>query len=215
LSGTPDTIGFAIDLSRDLTALDSASIAAFGRTVIADSLAEMVVVVTVIPLAFRAFAKVVAPHAPRSEFAFLLMVAVVCAFATRVLGVYYLVGAFLVGVAAQQFRVQSPAMSSEKMVHALEAFGSVFIPFYFVRAGTQIDPAEIDMVSLWTALILIVVFIPVRIALTTLHRRVPSRDSWREGRRVATALLPTLMFTLVVTEYSRLDTGLQGSLRKP
>ena len=51
-------------------------------------------------------------------------------------GVYYLLGAFLVGVAAQRFRAKLPALSSEKMVDALEAFGSVFIPFYFFVAGT-------------------------------------------------------------------------------
>ncbi|HEV2643708.1 MAG TPA: cation:proton antiporter, partial [Candidatus Elarobacter sp.] len=87
------------------------------------ALAAMIGVIVIIPLAFRFFAAVVAPHAPKSEFAFLLMVAVVCAYATRRLGVYYLVGAFLVGIAAQRFRGDNPAMSSEKMVDALESFG--------------------------------------------------------------------------------------------
>ncbi|MGH7668568.1 MAG: cation:proton antiporter, partial [Gemmatimonadaceae bacterium] len=56
----------------------------------------MLLIVAFIPFAFRVFATRIAPFAPRSEFAFLLMVAVVCAYATRILGVYYLVGAFLV-----------------------------------------------------------------------------------------------------------------------
>jgi hypothetical protein len=46
----------------------------------------------VLPPLFRWFAVRVAPFAPKSEFAFLLMVAMVCASATRALGVYYLVG---------------------------------------------------------------------------------------------------------------------------
>jgi hypothetical protein len=102
------------------------------------AIVAMAGVVIIIPLAFRLFASTVAPYAPKSEFAFLLMVAVVCAYATRLLGVYYLVGAFLVGVAAQRFRASHPAMSSERMVDALESFGSVFIPFYFFHAGTGI-----------------------------------------------------------------------------
>jgi Kef-type K+ transport system membrane component KefB len=76
------------------------------------SLAALLVV---IPLAFRFFARFVAPYAPKSEFAFLLGVAVVTAIATRALGVYYLLGAFLVGVSAQRFRTHLPALSSEKL----------------------------------------------------------------------------------------------------
>ena len=110
---------------------------------LAIAIAAMIAVVLFIPLAFRFFAAVVAPYAPRSEFAFLLMVAVVSAYATRRLGVYYLVGAFLVGVAAQRFRGEHPAMSSERMVDALESFGSVFIPFYFFYAGTEISRDQV------------------------------------------------------------------------
>ena len=61
-------------------------------------------------------------RAPRSEFAFLLMLAVVAAYISKALGVYYLVGAFLVGAAAQSFRERLPALSSESLVHAVEAF---------------------------------------------------------------------------------------------
>ncbi|MDP3910459.1 MAG: cation:proton antiporter, partial [Gemmatimonadales bacterium] len=72
--------------------------------------------IVLLPIAFRLFAVRIVPHAPKSEFAFLLMVAVVCAFVTRRLGVYYLVGAFVVGVTAQRFRERLPAMASEQML---------------------------------------------------------------------------------------------------
>ena len=147
----------------------------------------MVLIVAFIPFAFRVFARRIAPFAPRSEFAFLLMVAVVCAYATRTLGVYYLVGAFLVGVAAQRFRMQLPAMSSEKMVDALEAFGSVFIPFYFFAAG------------------LLVVVTPLRILSVTLHRRLALREPFAQSRRIGIALVPTLVFTLVLSSILQLD----------
>jgi Kef-type K+ transport system membrane component KefB len=167
---------------------------------LAFAVAAMLGVVIVIPVAFRLFARLVAPHAPRSEFAFLLMVAIVCSYATTRLGVYYLVGAFLVGIAAQRFRSELPAMSSEKMVDALESFGSVFIPFYFFHAGTEIVREQITVRAMIIGLILIIVLIPCRIAITTLQRRLALRDSMASARRVGIALVPTLVFTLVITD---------------
>lgn len=162
------------------------------------SIAAMAGVIVVIPLAFRGFASLVAPHAPRSEFAFLLMVAVVCAYATRLLGVYYLVGAFLVGVAAQRFRANHPAMSSEKMVDALESFGSVFIPFYFFHAGTEIVGEDITFRAIAIGLLLVVTLVPIRIAVISLHRKVALNESFSVSRRVGSAMIPTLVFTLVI-----------------
>jgi Kef-type K+ transport system membrane component KefB len=162
------------------------------------SIAAMAGVVVVIPLAFRGFASVVAPHAPRSEFAFLLMVAVVCAYATRLLGVYYLVGAFLVGVAAQRFRASHPAMSSERMVDALESFGSVFIPFYFFHAGTEIVGEHITFRAIAIGVLLVAILVPVRIGVISLHRKLALGESFAVSRRVGSAMVPTLVFTLVI-----------------
>jgi Kef-type K+ transport system membrane component KefB len=174
---------------------------------LAFAVAAMLGVVIIIPLAFKLFARLVAPHAPRSEFAFLLMVAIVCAYATRRLGVYYLVGAFLVGIAAQRFRSELPAMSSEKMVDALESFGSVFIPFYFFHAGTEIARDQITWRALAIGLALIVLLIPLRIAITVAQRRFALRDHAAAARRVGIALVPTLVFTLVLTDILNTDFG--------
>lgn len=165
----------------------------------------MVLIVAFIPFAFRVFAKRIAPFAPRSEFAFLLMVAVVCAYATRTLGVYYLVGAFLVGVAAQRFRMQLPAMSSEKMVDALEAFGSVFIPFYFFAAGTHVELGQLGWLAAAAASGLVLVVTPLRVFSVTAHRRVALRETFAQSRRIGIALVPTLVFTLVLSSILQLD----------
>lgn len=165
--------------------------------------AAMLAIVLFIPLAFRLFAGLVAPYAPRSEFAFLLMVAVICAYATRKLGVYYLVGAFAVGVAAQRFRARLPAMSSEKMVDALEAFGSVFIPFYFFNAGSHIDHRELGWKALAVGLGFLAVCVPLRVVVTVLHRRLALGDAIASARRVGVAMVPTLVFTLVLAEILR------------
>jgi Kef-type K+ transport system membrane component KefB len=167
------------------------------------AIAAMAALVLIIPLAFRMFAKLVAPYAPRSEFAFLLMVAVLCAYATRWLGVYYLVGAFLVGVAAQRFRERMPAMSSEKMIDALEAFGSVFIPFYFFAAGMHIDHRELGWPALVAGLAFLIVCVPLRIIATSVHRRFVLAETSDKSRRIAIAMVPTLVFTLVLAEILR------------
>ncbi len=176
---------------------------------LAFAVAAMIVVVTIIPLMFRLFARLVAPHAPRSEFAFLLMVAIVCAYATTRLGVYYLVGAFLVGIAAQRFRSELPAMSSEKMVDALESFGSVFIPFYFFHAGTEIVRDQITTRAIVIGLLLIILLIPIRVGITMLQRRSFLNDSTAVARRIGVALVPTLVFTLVIVDILNINFGVE------
>jgi len=183
---------------------------------LAIALAAMAGVVVLIPLAFRGFALLVAPYAPRSEFAFLLMVGVACAYATRLLGVYYLVGAFLVGVAAQRYRGAHPAMSSEKMIDALESFGSVFIPFYFFHAGTEIVPANISWRAFLVGMLLVATFVPLRVIVIGLHRRLALAEAFATARRVGSAMVPTLVFTLVIlgilTEQYALPSVMAGAL---
>jgi len=107
---------------------------------LATSTLLLVVMIMVLPLAFRLFAVRIVPFAPKSEFAFLLMVAVLCAFVTRWLGVYYLVGAFVVGITAQRFREHLPAFASEQQLHAVQTvlgqlFGSLAADLLDHQAG--------------------------------------------------------------------------------
>jgi Kef-type K+ transport system membrane component KefB len=117
--------------------------------------------------------------------------------------VYYLVGAFVVGVAAQRFRSRLPAMSSEKMVDALEAFGSVFIPFYFFNAGLHVRPSELSFTALGLGVTLLIVAVPIRVYLTAVHRRWALGETIASARRIGTALVPTLVFTLVLADILR------------
>lgn len=176
------------------------------------SLAAMAAVVIVIPLAFHIFATLIAPYAPKSEFAFLLLVGIACAYATRLLGVYYLVGAFLVGVAAQRFRAKHPAMTSEKMVDALEAFGSVFIPFYFFHAGTEILAEHISWSAAAVGVLLVTVLVPLRVGVISVHRKIVLKESLGVSRRVGSAMIPTLVFTLVILAILVEQFDLSGTL---
>lgn len=178
--------------------LQSTSASQLGQSVLA-----LTALIVILPPLFRWFAARIAPYAPRSEFAFLLMVAVVCASATRRLGVYYLVGAFVVGLAARQFRERLPAMSSERMLGAVEAFASFFVPFYFFKAGLGVSSEELDISALLTGLAFLLVCVSIRLGEVSLHRWLALREPSRVSLRIGVALLPTLVFTLVMADILR------------
>ncbi len=163
----------------------------------------LALLLAMLPFVFRAFATGIAPHAPRSEFAFLLMVGVLAAYVTRLLGMYYLVGAFVVGVTAQRFRGRFPAFASEPMLHALEVFASFFVPFYFFGAGLDLHSADFGLDSVLLGLVFLGVAFPVRVGVVALHRRLVLREPLARGARVALPLVPTLVFTLVLAAILR------------
>ncbi|HSB53374.1 MAG TPA: cation:proton antiporter, partial [Gemmatimonadales bacterium] len=162
------------------------------------STAVLVSMILLLPVLFRAFARFVVPHAPKTEFAFLLMVAVLCAVITRQLGVYYLVGAFIVGMVAQRFREQLPAMASERMLDAVEAFASIFVPFYFFHAGLVLRREDFTFTALGLGAVFLLVAVPPRILLVSLHRRLRFGERFADSLRVGVPMLPTLVFTLVI-----------------
>jgi Kef-type K+ transport system membrane component KefB len=167
------------------------------------SLLVLAGIIALVPLAFRAFAALVVPFAPRSEFAFLLMIAVVCAFVTRELGVYYLVGAFVVGMAAQRFREKLPAIGSEQMIHAVGMFASFFVPFYFFNAGLQLRREDLSLPAIGYGAAFLVAMVPLRIGSVILHRRLALREGRGTSLRIAVSMLPTLVFGLVIAEILR------------
>lgn len=164
-----------------------------------------------IPPAMRLFARHVAPHAPRTEFAFLMMLAVVCAYVTKKLGVYYLVGAFLVGLSARRFRDRMPALSSDRLIATVEEFAIVFGPFYFFQAGGGLSIGDFD----WTALAYglgLLALLPLRVGLVAGLQTASEGIAWPERRRIGIALLPTLVFSLVLLGILREEQGLTGPL---
>jgi Kef-type K+ transport system membrane component KefB len=176
----------------------------------------IVAMIAVLPTVFRWLASAVIPHAPNSEFGFLLMVAAACAIITRQLGVYYLVGAFAVGMAAQEFRRKLSISASERMFGAVEAFAALFVPFYFFHAGLALEREDVGLAALGLGLAFTLVAIPFRLGLTVLHRRWRLRESMRESLRVGVPMLPTTVFTLVLAEILRerfqIDPALFGGL---
>jgi Kef-type K+ transport system membrane component KefB len=103
-------------------------------------------------------------------------------------------------------------MSSEKMVDALESFGSVFIPFYFFHAGTEIVSDQITIRAILIGLVLVIVLVPIRVAVISLHRKIALKERFKVSRRVGSAMVPTLVFTLVIVGLLNERFGLSGDL---
>jgi Kef-type K+ transport system membrane component KefB len=173
------------------------------------SLAAMVLV---LPPTFRVFSRVIAPFAPKTEFTFLVIVALLCAFITRELGVYYLVGAFVVGLTAVRLRKDLPELSSEKLLGAVELFASFFIPFYFLKAGLHLRAENFTWSALGIAAVLLFVVLPVRVLHVAWHRKLALNESWWVGTRIGAAAIPTLVFTIVIAEILQQQFGLSPEL---
>jgi Kef-type K+ transport system membrane component KefB len=165
--------------------------------------AALVGMIAVLPVVFQVFARWVVPHAPRSEFAFVLMIAVVCAIVTRELGVYYLVGAFVVGMTAWRFRTRLPSIASADLVRSVELFASFFVPFYFFHAGLELTADDFSPGAFALGAVFLALALPLRLLMVVGHRGVSLRESPRAGFRIALALSPTLVFTLVLAQILR------------
>jgi Kef-type K+ transport system membrane component KefB len=174
--------------------------------------AAMVALLVGLPLMFIALGRWVMPHAPGSEFSLLVMVGMVAAFITYKLGVYYLVGAFIAGLTARLLHERMPRLASTGNIHALRLFATFFVPFYFFHAGTTISRDALSWDALATGLAITAVMVPLRIALVWLQRRVLFRESNQSTIRVAVALSPTLVFTLVIADVLHARFAIPGAL---
>ncbi|MCD9086189.1 cation:proton antiporter [Stenotrophomonas sp. SY1] len=156
-----------------------------------------------LPLLFIGLGRWVAPHAPGSEFSLLVMVGMLAAYITYALGVYYLVGAFIAGLVARLLQQRMPSLASHENLHALRLFASFFVPFYFFNSGTKVPSEALSFEALGLGLVITLVVLPLRIAVIWLQRRMLFGESFRSSLRVALALSPTLIFTLVLAAIMR------------
>jgi Kef-type K+ transport system membrane component KefB len=152
-----------------------------------------------LPLVLRGYARFIAPFAPNTEFAFLIMVALLTGTLTRALGTYYLVGAFMVGLVAQRFRASLPSLSSERLLYALKLFAFFFMPFYFFHAGQAFGAIELSWVGVAVGAGLLVLIVPLRVLLAWAQLRWVLGESLDKHRDVAVALLPNLVFGVVIS----------------
>lgn len=156
-----------------------------------------------LPLLFIGLGRMVIPHARGSEFSLLMMVGIIAAFLTYQLGVYYLVGAFLAGFVAKLLRVRMPTLASDENLHAIRMFASFFIPFYFFYKGMGVPGGALSIEALGLGAALTLVALPLRVGSVWLQRRLIKGESAAGSLRVAAALTPTLIFTLVLASILR------------
>jgi len=159
--------------------------------------------IAVMPLLFLALGRWVVPYAPGSEFSLLLMVGLICAVITETLGVYYLVGAFVAGLVARSLSKRMTTLASAENLDAIRLFASFFIPFYFFHNGLGVPSAALISASLLYGFVLAACLIPVRLAVVWLQSRFMQHRGHRGSFRVAIALTPTLIFTLLIAEILR------------
>jgi Kef-type K+ transport system membrane component KefB len=167
------------------------------------SSAALAAMVVVLPILFIVLGRLVVPYAPGSEFSLLLMVGLISAYLTYKLGVYYLVGAFLAGFIARLLRDRMPQLASDDNLHAISLFASFFVPFYFFHKGMGVPAGAFSWEALKYGLMLTFILLPLRIGVVWLQRRFIEHESAMASLRVATALSPTLIFTLVLATILR------------
>jgi Kef-type K+ transport system membrane component KefB len=158
----------------------------------------LVLLIVLTPIVFLALGKYVVPYAPGSEFSLLLMVAIICAVISKGLGVHFLVGAFVAGMVAGLLRDRMTTLASDTNLQAVRLFSSFFVPFYFFNEGLEVPAGALVWKALLYGLGLSLVVLPIRIGKDWLESHIFARRTARSGICVAVALVPTLIFTLVI-----------------
>jgi Kef-type K+ transport system membrane component KefB len=167
------------------------------------SSAALLAMIVGLPMLLTLLVRVVVPHAPGSEFSLLVMVGLISAYCTYQLGVYYLVGAFLAGFIARLLRQRLPRLASHENLHAIQMFASFFVPFYFFHKGLSVPGGALTLDALWLGLAFTLVVLPLRVGMLWLQRRFVKGETALGSLRVAVALTPTLIFTLVLATILR------------
>jgi hypothetical protein len=87
---------------------------------------------------------------------------------------------------------------------------------HFFHARSEIVREQLTLNALGIGLVLAATFIPLRIAVIALHRRIALKEAFEASRRIGSAMVPTLVFTLVIvgimTDRFGLSSDIAGGL---
>jgi Kef-type K+ transport system membrane component KefB len=171
-------------------------------------LGALAAILVAAPLLILVFHRAILPWAPRTEFPFLLILALFAAYLTHDVGVHYLAGAFLVGVVARRYLdwIGRHALESASVDEALVAFrffAGFFIPFLFFIVGVRMPVGALTVESAVFAATLVVIAVPLRLLPTLLLRGVALGERRHDAMSVALYLVPTTVFTFAVAELLR------------
>lgn len=152
----------------------------------------------ILPAIFKLFFKFISPYAPNSEIPFLVALSLISGILSKEIGAYYLVGAFIVGIIGSRFRDKIFNEGEDALFRSLSGFFNVFLPFYFFYAGTKLSLNSLSLESLKFALILFVLFVPLRLLIIKTSLRFFMDEIIEKTYQVSFSLMPTLIFGLVI-----------------
>lgn len=158
----------------------------------------LLILLFMLPPMFKFYLKFIAPYATKSEVSFLVIVAFLAGVLTKKLGTHYLVGAFMTGIIAGQFKHFIDSDHSHRIETTLSAFYGIFVPFYFFSAGLLITKEYFGLNGLIYGIGICAVFIPLRIISTLFHIKYFIKDFWQDRMKISISLAPNLIFGLVV-----------------
>ncbi len=134
---------------------------------------------------------------------FIFVIAVSLAFATHIIGVHYIIGAFIVGLIirwANESKHNKTSLNEERVLTTFSSFTTIFVPFYFFSVGLMITRDMISWKNIFLAIALFGVVITIKIFSSFIHRRLTLRESFKASTMVALLTAPTLLFTFVTAE---------------
>lgn len=173
------------------------------------TLTTIIALILILPIILRKLFEKVFSKLAGSEFSIIFVLAVISAYVTHLLGIHFLVGAFVAGIVSRRFISNIAkdnkyrAVTEDKGKQIIEGFGffaSVFVPFYFFSVGLQI---KLNMFSWYTVLIalaLCLIISLIRTMAVTILRTAKIGEKFSDAVRISNILMPTLVFTFVISE---------------
>ncbi len=176
------------------------------------SLVVLIVLLIALPLIFKGFVRFVAPYAPKSEVAFLVLLALICGVVTKKIGTYYLVGAFIVGIIARRFKHFSGKVEGVDIFTNLSVFFGIFIPFYFFKAGLSLSGNIFSKEGILLGFGFSAIIIPIRYSAIYYSQKNFIKEKVEKPWKVGISMMPTLIFGLVIASILKNRFGLSSDL---
>lgn len=152
----------------------------------------------ILPFIFNLFFKFISPYAPNSEIPFLITLSLISGILSKELGAYYLIGAFIVGLVGSRFKRKIFKEGEEVLFRSLSGFFSVFLPFYFFKAGLGLSIENFTLKAAGIGAAIAIIFVPLRIFLINYSLKTFISEFRMNIYKISLSLMPTLVFGLVI-----------------
>ncbi|MGV8172368.1 MAG: cation:proton antiporter [Candidatus Woesearchaeota archaeon] len=173
------------------------------------TLAVIIALIIIMPIILRILFDKIFSQLIGSEFSFIFVVAVISAYITQLLGIHFLVGAFVAGVVSRRFISniikdhKYQAVTEDRGKQIISGFGlfaTVFVPFYFFSVGLSIQKDMFSWYTVLIALALCLIISLIRTISITIQRIIKIHEKFKEAVHTSNILIPTLVFTFVISD---------------